>query len=186
MARGRKRKSDELKQLAGNPGKRPIVTYAEEFGPPMPRVVLPSNCPVPPSWLDSLGVEQWILEWPRLDGLYLKDTDLTGFAIYCAAVSRFRQAKAVIDQLGLTYSTVSGYVRERPEVKILEKAERTIRSFLDALASNPLARLRAGSIQASRQLNLPLAGEPKPQQPGASSAPAPAKDPNDPVGHLVH
>lgn len=183
MARGRKAKPNELKQLAGNPGKRPIVTYPEEFGPPMPRVVLPGNCPAPPSWLDSLGIEQWILEWPRLDGLYLKDTDLTGFAIYCASVSRYRQAKAVIDASGLTYTTLSGYVRERPEVKILEKAERTIRSFLDALASNPLARLRAGSIQASRQLPLPLGDGPKQATP---AGPSPAKDMNDPVGHLVH
>lgn len=184
MARGRPPKSAALKELAGNPGKRPLVTYAEVFGPPMPKPVYPNGCPEPPTWLDAVAIEQWILEWPRLDGLYLKDTDLTGFALYCAAMSRYRAAKSVIDADGLTYTTSSGYVRERPEIKILEKAERIIRSFLDALASSPLARLRAGSIQASRQLPLPL-GDSKSQQPGAS-APVPAKDPNDPVGHLMH
>lgn len=180
MAKGRPEKSAALKSLAGNPGKRPIAEPGEAA--PAAERARDTGIPRPPTWLDKIAARQWRLEYSGLVGRYLQQADLTGFAIYCAAVSRYRSAKEIIDRDGLTYTTGTGYVRERPEVKILEKAERTIRSFQDSLAANPLSRIRAGSIMASRQLALPLA----PAGQGAGAPSATPKSPESPVGFAVH
>lgn len=183
MRRGRPEKPRALKELAGNPGKRkPKAQLSPSPPPPDPPPAPKDTKPQPPTWLPPDAQAIWREEYPYSSSLYLKDSDLQTFATYCAAVWRYRVAFAVLTAQGQTYTTSTGYVRSRPEVKIVEAAERIILSFQAALALHPMARLRAGSIQAAGQGELPLQPPAQPQpKPGPDAA---SPDHHDPVSFL--
>lgn len=150
---GRAPKPERLKRLAGNPGKRKAK---EAIPPPPAEPDAPADDFAPPVDLTAEERVVWLAEMPRLRRLgMLKVTDLSAFRIYCEALVRKGKAKAVVDAEGLTYKTETGYVRERPEVKILERAERVIKDFMRELALTTKSRVQTAATMASRQMSLP-------------------------------
>ena len=79
-----------LKLIKGNPGHRPINDKEPK---PMPIFELPS----PPKWLDRIAKG----EWRRMGMILIKlglltEADLTSFAAYCAAYSRWRHCEDIV------------------------------------------------------------------------------------------
>lgn len=178
MAKGRRPKDPALKQLAGNPGKRRIPAPGE---PPIP--IAAEEFP-PPERLTQAEATIWRRAVSMLAEAGLaKRTDFAALEVYCTTFVRWDKCKKKLNAHGYTYTTPSGYERARPEVAIVEKAERILATYQDRLGLNTAARVRTGSLLAGRQLGLPL-DAPKPNKPGDQAAPAQAA-PDDPVGFIA-
>ena len=90
----RKPKPTALKLLEG--------TYRADRDQPEPPVDRPATVPKPPGWLDEIAATEWRRVAPELMRLgVLANLVLTLLAAYCCAVSRLRQAEALIQQHGL-------------------------------------------------------------------------------------
>lgn len=181
---GRPPKPDHIKAKAGNPGKRKPKVVQPVAAPTDPEP--PVDEFAPPADLTDAERIVWLAELPRLRkaGL-LKLSDLSAFRIYVEAMVRKGRAKSVVDAQGLTYQTETGYVRERPEVKILERAERVIKDFMKELALTTKSRVQTAATMASRQYSLPL--DPSPAAPSSAAAPSTGKAPppnGGPIGAL--
>ncbi len=180
MAKGRKPKDPALKELAGNPGKRPIAAAAkpadpvdEEFPPP-PRLIAEERT----IWRETVA----LLSHAGL----AKHTDFAALEVYVTTYVRWDKCRRKLNAHGFTYTTPSGYTRARPEVAIVEKAERILASYQDRLGLNTAARVRTGSILAGRQLGLPLTGGgTKPAGEDRSGAAPPQAQHDDPVGFIA-
>jgi P27 family predicted phage terminase small subunit len=174
-------KPAELKALAGNPGKRAIQRNAADAAALKALAPEAMDSSAAPKTLSADARKVWAQEIPRiLRGGLVKTTDYAAFGVYCEAVARYRKATAVIAKHGFTYETETGYTRPRPEVGIVERAERTILAFQRSLGLTTDSRIAAAHRLASAgQYRLPL--EPTP---ASAQGTAPAPDANDPVGYL--
>lgn len=179
--KGRKPKSDALHELAGNPGKRTRSARtacadqsaaADDFSAP--------------SHLTAAEKRVWAREVGRLQRAgYARPSDLGAFAVYVQALARHAVANGVLQKGGLTYTTPSGYVRKRPEVEIVQAAERIILAFGKSLALTTGDRLRAASQMAVRQGELPFGPTPSAPAPAAQAAAhLREQDSDDPIGFL--
>ena len=169
MAKGRPPKPAALKALAGNPGRRKLTRGDV--------VEAPDGDFEPPKSLTRTEKKVWAEELPRMRaGGLLKAADFPVFRSYVEALTRYRAAKEVVDRDGMTYVSESKHgsmVRVRPEVGILEKAERMLSKLADQLAAGPKARISTtAQLAASRQYQLPL--------PGLDGAPPPEPEPATP------
>ncbi|HYE51205.1 MAG TPA: phage terminase small subunit P27 family [Azospirillaceae bacterium] len=174
--RGRKPKSAAAKALAGNPGKR----KAKAAPPPEPVIRGEFD---PPAHLSPPALVVWLEEMPRLRQLrLLKPTDLAAFAVYCEAAGRYRTASAVVAERGMTYESVSKHgsmVRVRPEVGVMERAERIMRQFMSELGMTSKARVQTLATQGrGDQPNLPGL------EPAAGSQTKTVRGDDDPIGYL--
>jgi P27 family predicted phage terminase small subunit len=181
--RGRRPKPDEVHALNGNPGKRKRQKQNLAAAPA-------GNADVfqPPAWLDAIAKAQWRMEAPTLQRVNLmRETDRTAFATYCAAFSRYRVAQAVVKKSGMTYTTVTKHgsmERIRPEVKILQDAEKTMRAFMVEFGTTPSSRTRINSQKAHADQPL-LPGIPS-ESSQQSNTPGGAEQSNGPIGMLRH
>lgn len=133
-ARGPAPKPTHLKVLEGNPGKRPL-----NKNEPKPKPVAP-KCP---TWLDKEAKREWKRVAPELEKLgLLTIVDGTALAAYCQAYSRWAAAEKVLTTEGMTYETETGYIRQRPEVGIVQKYLNLIRGFCAEFGLTPSARSR--------------------------------------------
>lgn len=170
--RGRKAKPEDVKLAAGNPGKRKMVERTP-FAPAQPREDFP-----PPAHLSDAEKALWREEAARIDGLSLmRKSDTAAFAIYVSTLCRYRQAKRVLDELGMTYETDSKHgkmTRMRPEVAIEKDCRRTLMGMMDQFGMTSMSRIRAHSIvAATRQTDQPQL----PLGPGGHEAPAREQSP---------
>ena len=106
--RGRKPTPTAIKELEGNPGKRPL--NAKE---PKPVKKAPS-CP---KWLEPEAKKEWRRLSKQLEQLgVLTELDMASFAAYCQAYARYKEAEEFITQHGSIVKTPSGYWQQVPQV----------------------------------------------------------------------
>lgn len=96
-----------------------------------------------PTWLD----EEAKREWKRIVGELeqngeLKFIDLKSLEGYCQSYSRWKQCENILQTEGLTFTTPNGYVQQRPEVAIANKALAEMRAWTKELGLTPASRLR--------------------------------------------
>ena len=157
---GRKPKPTALKELAGNPGKRPL----NRREPRPPRGPLD-----PPAHLSAQARAKWIELAQSFDQLGLLTTiDRVAFEGYCEVWARWCRAKRVVARKGLTYTTGNGLIRKRPEVQIAAECERLMRQLAAEFGATPSSRSRVQMPDAA-QPTLPgiPAPDPKAPPPGA-------------------
>lgn len=146
MKAGRKRKPTTLKELAGNPGKRPL-NLEEPTPPPLPS----DSILQPPEWMDELAKAEWLKVAPCLQPLgLLSALDRAALEAYCVAYSRWRKAEdaiAKLEQAGgadgrsaLLIKTPSGYVQENPYVTIARKYHGVMRAWMSEFGMTPSSR----------------------------------------------
>ena len=132
--RGRKPKPTALKQLEGNPGKRPL----NEHEPVPPKATV--KCP---AWLESEAKKEWRRLAPALESMGILTTvDLTAFAGYCQAYARWKEAEEFITQHGSIFQTPSGYVQQVPQVSIAQQNLKIMQSFCSEFGLTPATRSR--------------------------------------------
>lgn len=134
---GRNPKPTVLKEVTGNPGKRPLSK-----GEPQPDRSMPS-CP---TWLGREAKA----EWRRLAGELnriglLTRVDRAALSAYCQAWDDFYQATRDIREHGLCIQTERGKVRN-PASLIRAKAVEQLLQLASHFGLTPVARARIGQF----------------------------------------
>ena len=132
--RGRKPKPTALKELEGNPGRRPLNKNEPKPGQKAPRC---------PSWLE----EEAKKEWKRMSKLLeqmglLTEMDMAAFAGYCQAYARWKEAEEFITQHGTMIRTPNGYLQQVPQVSIAQTNLKIMLKFCEQFGLTPSARSR--------------------------------------------
>ena len=132
--RGRKPKPTALKQLEGNPGRRPLNSNEPKACKKAPR------CPL---WLEVEAKKEWkrmvkILEQMGL----LTEVDMAAFAGYCQAFARWKEAEEFISKHGTIVKTPSGYWQQVPQVSIAQTYLKIMNRFCEQFGLTPSARSR--------------------------------------------
>lgn len=150
---------DAWKQLAGNPGRRPIDTAGPNFE---------TGVPPCPDHLDGDARREWDRITPELltAGL-LCTVDMAALAMYCVAYSRWRLAEerirffATMDQAGagLVQTTKNGFEQLSQWMIVSKMAQDQLFKYLAEFGLSPVARARVKHIAAQGDLfgNDPLA-----------------------------
>ena len=132
--KGRKPKPTALKILEGNPGKRPLNDKE-----PKPEKKAP-RCP---SWLEPEAKKEWRRMSKILEELgVLTEVDMTAFAGYCQAYSRWKEAEEFLSKHGTIFKTPSGYIQQVPQVSIAQTYLKVMKDFCSEFGLTPAARSR--------------------------------------------
>lgn len=98
-----------------------------------------------PEWLD----EEAQKEWDRVYKIFKKECieftpkDLKTLEAYCRNYSKWKQCELILKD-GLTFTTPNGYVQQRPEESISNKAQEKMLQCAKELGLTPAARARMG------------------------------------------
>ena len=152
--RGRKPKPTAIKQLEGNPGKRPLNMH--EPTPPKANI----KCP---AWLLPEAKKEWKRLAPSLEAMgVLTMADITAFEGYCQAYARWKEAEEFITQHGSIFQTPSGYVQQVPQVSIAQTNLKIMLKFCEQFGLTPSARSRIaageGSVDPTDEMEQLLGG----------------------------
>ena len=132
--RGRKPTPTAIKELEGNPGKRPL-NDAE----PRPQ----KKAPACPKWLDAEAKKEWRRLAKTMEAMgVLTEVDMAAFAGYCQAYARWKQAEERITDRGLVMRTPSGYAQQVPYISIAQQYLRLMNQFAEQFGLTPAARSR--------------------------------------------
>ena len=131
---GRRPKPTRLKELEGNPGKRPLNKREPQF-----RVGRP-HCP---QHLGTVARREWhriVGELHRVGLLTLADR--AALAAYCQLYDRWAAAEQEIAKTGLTLTTSNGNVIQNPVVGIANTALDGMRKYLVEFGLTPASRAK--------------------------------------------
>lgn len=132
--RGRPPKPTAIKELEGNPGKRPL-----NKNEPKPE----KKAPKCPSWLEPDAKKEWRRLAKELEVMgLLTQVDMAAFAGYCQAYARWKEAEEFISKHGSILKTSSGYIQQIPQVSIAQQNLKQMRNFCSELGLSPSARSR--------------------------------------------
>jgi P27 family predicted phage terminase small subunit len=132
--RGRKPKPTRLKQLAGNPGKRPLNDHE-----PRPRVVQLS---CPPELSDA-GKREWRRLVKELAALkLLTNLDRAALAAYCEAYALWTEAIAAIHKYGTMVKSPSGFPMQSPYIAIANRQAEIMMRIASEFGFTPASRSR--------------------------------------------
>ena len=121
--RGRKPTPTAIKELEGNPGKRPL-----NKNEPKPT----KKAPPCPKWLEPEAKKEWRRLAKKMEQLgVLTEVDMAAFAGYCQAYARWKEAEEFITQHGSILRTKSGYVQPVPQVSIAQTYLKIMNRFAE-------------------------------------------------------
>lgn len=132
--RGRKPKPTALKELQGNPGKRPLNKDEPQFSD----IVAVE----PPEWLSEMAVQMWQTVVPELlANKILTVADLHNVEAFCMAYARWRTAEDDVKMNGITIQTEATVIKN-PAVTVANEALRQMVQFGSLLGLDPSSRTR--------------------------------------------
>ena len=124
--RGRKPTPTAIKELEGNPGKRPL-----NKNEPKPT----KKAPPCPKWLEPEAKKEWRRLAKKMEQLgVLTEVDMAAFAGYCQAYARWKEAEEFI--------TPSGYWQQVPQVSIAQTYLKMMQKSAEQFGLTPAARSR--------------------------------------------
>ena len=131
-APGRKPTPTAIKELEGNPGKRPLNKKE-----PKPD----KKAPTCPNWLDKEARAEWRRLARKMEQLgILTEVDKQAFASYCQAYSRWKNAEEKITNYGTLMKTATGNYVEAPYVGIALKFQRQMIKCAEQFGLTPASR----------------------------------------------
>lgn len=131
-ARGPLPQPDNVRQLRGNPGKRPSKHLVARPGEP-----------VMPTWLDREGQAEWKRVVPDLANMgVLAKVDRGILATYCDAWSKLLRARRELGTQALVVDGAKGEVRN-PRFLVWRDAALLVETLAKQVFVTPPARLRA-------------------------------------------
>lgn len=135
-ARGPAGKPTALRQLQGNPGKRPLPK-----GEARPEVK--GRVPSAPRWLGEEARREWRRIAPLLHraGL-LTEVDVVALGMMCEALAVYHQAKEAMGNEGLIVVSDKGNSYQHPALGILNSARSDILRWAREFGMTPAARSR--------------------------------------------
>ena len=132
--RGRKPTPTAIKELEGNPGKRPL--NKDE-----PKPV--KKAPACPKWLEPEAKKEWRRLAKQMEALgILTEVDMAAFAGYVQAYARWKEAEEFISQHGTIVKTPSGYWQQVPQVSIAQTYLKIMNKFAEQFGLTPASRSR--------------------------------------------
>ncbi|NLW92383.1 MAG: phage terminase small subunit P27 family [Syntrophomonadaceae bacterium] len=146
-ARGPAGKPKALKELQGNPGKRPLNQHEPIF----PKY---DELPKPPAHLTTLAKKEFSRVVPLLHQAgILTQVDINVVAAYSQAFGRWVDAEKAIKIHGMTYESDKGNIIQRPEVGIASTAMKEMVSFAAEFGMTPSSRSRIKVEQLEDKVN---------------------------------
>ena len=124
MRTGRPPKPTALKEITGNPGKRPLNKLEPRFSGSV-------SCP---TWLTDEAKKEWKRVIAELDALgMVQSVDRASLSSYCQAWARWKSAEAIVSSEGQTFKepvldkqgSVVGHKVKRHPATIVARDERT-------------------------------------------------------------
>ncbi|WP_286909294.1 phage terminase small subunit P27 family [Clostridium sp. UBA1652] len=96
-----------------------------------------------PTWLDTEAKKEWkrIIKELDAEGEIL-EIDSKALEGYCQSYSKWRLCEEILQEQGYTFTTPNGYVQQRPEIAISNKALNDMRSWSKELGFTPASRSR--------------------------------------------
>ncbi len=138
---GRRPKPTRIKEIEGNPGKRPLNRQE-----PQPEAEIP-ECP---EHLDDAAREEWNRIAPQLLALgVLARIDRAALAAYCTHWSRWVEAETQLRKFGTVIKTAKGYPIQNPYLGIANTAVDQMRKFLTEFGMTPSSRSRVSASGGS-------------------------------------
>jgi P27 family predicted phage terminase small subunit len=148
--RGRKPKPTAVKELEGNPGKRPLNIFE-----PHPE----KKAPKCPAWLDAEAKKEWKRVAKQLEELgTLTEVDMAAFAGYCEAYARWKEAEEFITKHGTIVKTPSGYWQQVPQVSIAQTYLKIMVKFCEQFGLTPSSRSRIVAEKGTSDFDDPMEG----------------------------
>jgi P27 family predicted phage terminase small subunit len=139
-----------VKELRGNPGRRPLNSRE----PKLPKL---AGVPAPPATLrEGPGRDKWVelAEILHRAGV-LTSGDLHNLEAFCAAYARWRRAEEEIEAGGITLRTAHGVIKH-PAVAVAADALKLLHMFGASLGLDPSSRSRL-AVEAEKPENRFLA-----------------------------
>lgn len=132
--KGRKPLPTRLKELAGNPGKRPLNRRE-----PKPKTQIPP-CP---ATLSAQARSEWKRITAQLQPLDLvSHLDRAALAAYCNAWARWVEAENELKKSGTVVKSPSGFPIQNPYLAVSNAAVEQMRKFLVEFGLTPASRSR--------------------------------------------
>lgn len=140
---GRPPKPTRIKEIAGNPGRRELNKRE-----PKPE----QGAPTRPDWLAPEAKREWGRIVPELLRMgLLARIDRAALANYCVWWATLVECQRILKREGLTVQTQSGYLQQRPEVAIGQKAASLCKGFLVEFGLTPASRSRIAVPEAEKR-----------------------------------
>lgn len=97
-----------------------------------------------PSWMNDEAKKEWraVLKLIDEEEKELEEKDLKILETYCVNYVKWRQCEKNMDKEGFTFTTPNGYVQQRPEVAIGNKAQERLLAAAKELGLTPASRSR--------------------------------------------
>ncbi|WP_099192197.1 phage terminase small subunit P27 family [Tepidibacter mesophilus] len=111
-----------------------------------------------PSWLDKEAKKEWKRVYKILaqEGAEFTSKDLKTLEIYCRNYSKWKQCENTLLKEGLTFKTPNGYVQQRPEESISNKAQEKMLQGAKELGLTPASRERMNKNSNSNLTKEPI------------------------------
>jgi P27 family predicted phage terminase small subunit len=134
---GRPPKPTALKELAGNPGKRPLNRRE-----PKPRVTIPRA----PAWLSADAKREYNRVARLLVGLrVMTEADATALALYAREYERYIHANKMIDETGEVVRGKGSYYQS-PWLHTANQAFKNLKAMLMEFGLTPASRTRISAM----------------------------------------
>ncbi len=144
---GRRPKPTAIKEMAGNPGKRPLNKRE-----PKPRVAIPS-CP---KWLTAEARTEYRKMARLLVGVrVLTEADQSALVAYATEYARWVEANRMIAEAGMVLrNNMSGTFYQNPYITVANNALKNMKAFMVEFGLTPASRSK---IQAMPEEEKDLA-----------------------------
>lgn len=132
--RGRPPKPTRLKELEGNPGKRPLNKREPQYA---------TEVPTRPEWLAPEAKREWnrVVRELQAKGLIAK-VDRAALAAYCESWALYVEAVKDVRKNGKTFTTDTGYEGPRPAVGMMVKMQQAMSTYAAKFGFTPSDRSR--------------------------------------------
>ena len=133
--RGRKPKPIAIKELEGNPGKRPLNLSEPKFK---------SNTEVKcPNYLTALAKKEWRRLAPSMQEIGILDSvNQSLFAAYCQCYAYWVENQMALSEGNSTVLTPSGYAQQKPQVNIALNCLKMATNIASEFGLTPSSRSR--------------------------------------------
>jgi P27 family predicted phage terminase small subunit len=97
-----------------------------------------------PSWMNDQAKKEWrrVLKLIIEEEKELEEKDFKTLETYCVNYAKWLKCEEILDSEGLTFETPNGYIQQRPEVAIGNKAQERLLATAKELGLTPASRSR--------------------------------------------
>jgi len=97
-----------------------------------------------PTWINDTAKKEWrrVVKLIIEENKEIEDKDLKTLETYCVNYAKWQKCEALLDLEGFIFETPNGYIQQRPEVAIANKAQERMLAAAKELGLTPASRSR--------------------------------------------